>query len=97
MIHCDTHNDEHGKPKEARYVCHHCGRPLCNANQLPEDARERKGKFAARDVCGYMLLDKMLWAADGKGAPTYHCEECLTRYHPEMVADLGKFKTNLKR
>jgi len=80
---------------DAKAVCHHCGKPLCNLIELPY--KPIRGETVPKDkLCGYTIEDPAFISPDEKpNARAVHCEGCLMANHRDLGASLERLKASL--
>jgi hypothetical protein len=85
---CENHVDN-----DAKAVCHHCGRPLCNLTELPYTGQ--KGQIKKNQLCGYVIQDDYFDDRIAEVVNAVHCENCLLEHHNAMSAPLQRLKSSL--
>ena len=85
---CEIHTEI-----EAKAVCHHCGKPVCNLTPLPYTGL--KGQLTKSQLCGYIVIDDDFDDRLVESVRTVHCENCLVEHHNNYAAALQRLKSSL--
>lgn len=91
IINCETH-----KNKEATRVCHHCGKLLCEVEDLLASAKSKTPLVTKDKLCGYKVPDfAFAVPEDQPKVLAIHCEACLMEHHSEYSQSLARLKSNI--